>query len=293
MKQLTHKLVLPLTIISFAAFTKWWFVLPVDAPSTMMTGFPLIFLSPGWHTSISLQIFLLELTVDLLVYFLFWYLIVFCVNRMFKRIKIHKLLAWILNVLTVLIIVGTLIVASNSNNIFYLHRDFEIQVLEQGFKSSWRNVERPDIHDYVLVQPRSKSNMSVDWDNLSKEYTISYVQCSSNPFLGGNYLATRVDKINFIDTIKYLDSSTTKNLFEFLKDSDNMEMGAEVSFPFVVNSGFIFTQDDTLIGTINLTYDYKYWEFEPAYKNATSWMLTDLGLKRITRILNEIENIKK
>ncbi len=66
-------ILIPVTIISFAVFTKWWFTVPVDAPDTMYWGFPFAFVGEGWHTSMSLQIFVMELIADLIFYFLFWY----------------------------------------------------------------------------------------------------------------------------------------------------------------------------------------------------------------------------
>jgi len=74
-KQLTWKLILPLTVISFATCNKWWYVFPVDAPDTMLTGFPFRYVGPDWHTSMSLQIFIMEFAIDILVYFTFWFMI--------------------------------------------------------------------------------------------------------------------------------------------------------------------------------------------------------------------------
>ncbi|MEM6768710.1 MAG: hypothetical protein AAF655_27470, partial [Bacteroidota bacterium] len=61
MKQLIWRLVIPLTIISFFLVTKWWFVAVEDAPDSWMYGFPFPYLCEGWHTSLSLQVFLKEL----------------------------------------------------------------------------------------------------------------------------------------------------------------------------------------------------------------------------------------
>ena len=77
MKQLTLKLIIPLSVISFATLTKWWYALPVDAPGTYLTGFPFPFVCNGWHTSMSLQIFAIEFFVDFLTYFLIWFLVFF------------------------------------------------------------------------------------------------------------------------------------------------------------------------------------------------------------------------
>ena len=64
-------LILPLSIISLTIFTKWWYILPVDAPDSMMYGFPIPYSCNGWHTSLSYQIFIFEFIVDLLIHFAF------------------------------------------------------------------------------------------------------------------------------------------------------------------------------------------------------------------------------
>ncbi|WP_234859378.1 hypothetical protein [Aquimarina aquimarini] len=40
MKKLIWKFILPITIISFTLFTKWWHVLVLDGPDEILTGFP-------------------------------------------------------------------------------------------------------------------------------------------------------------------------------------------------------------------------------------------------------------
>jgi hypothetical protein len=91
-KDLVKKLVLPLTFISFALWTKWWMVyaLPIDAPDIIMVGFPLTYAGDGWHTSLSLQIFFLELLIDLLTYFLFWLVVILLVDRFVVKIRVNK-----------------------------------------------------------------------------------------------------------------------------------------------------------------------------------------------------------
>jgi len=63
MKKLIWKIVLPLTLILFSTITMWRFVLIVDGASEILTGFPLPYICPGWHTSLSYQI-LLNQSVD-------------------------------------------------------------------------------------------------------------------------------------------------------------------------------------------------------------------------------------
>lgn len=148
MKNWIFKLVLPLTVISFGTFTKWWYAIPVDAPDTMFTGFPLAYNCSGWHTSLSLQIFVTEFIVDILIYFLFWFILIFCINRFLVQIKTYK---WVTIVLwsssAIFITFGTLVTANN-DNVFYIKRTFEMKVLETGYEFIWQHTERPDYYKY-------------------------------------------------------------------------------------------------------------------------------------------------
>jgi hypothetical protein len=135
-------------VISFTVFTKWWYVLPVDGPDTMMAGFPLPYVSDGWHTSLSLQIFVIELLVDLLCYFLFWFIVVFCVDRFAIKIKLHKVVAIFLLSTAGLSIYSLFFVASISDNLVYLKRPFDAETLVTGYKFVWNENQRPDNFDF-------------------------------------------------------------------------------------------------------------------------------------------------
>jgi hypothetical protein len=69
MKKQIVQLTLALTSISMYSVTKWWYTLPVDGPDKLYWGFPLAFMGEGFHTSMSLQFFVLEFLADFLVYF--------------------------------------------------------------------------------------------------------------------------------------------------------------------------------------------------------------------------------
>jgi hypothetical protein len=147
-KQLTWRLILPLTIISFGAFTKWWYVLPVDAPGTMMAGFPFAFVGDGWFTSMSIQLFLIEFVADFLIYFLFWFLVVLFLRRIVAQLTISKLLTrvnWALAILTISFWCLILIISEKNIKV---KRDWDMQVLATGYKFTWKNTEKPDISKY-------------------------------------------------------------------------------------------------------------------------------------------------
>jgi hypothetical protein len=148
MKQLTWKLVLPLTIISFVIFTKWWYVIVVDGPDEILTGFPVPYMCPGWHTSLSLQIFVSGLIIDLLTYFTSWLILTFIVHQFVIKIRLNKTLTIILLTVAGLLTAGMILIGSNPDNIYTYERDFEIEKLESGYKFIWENQTRPDYYKY-------------------------------------------------------------------------------------------------------------------------------------------------
>jgi hypothetical protein len=148
MKKLVLNLVVPLSVISFTIFTKWWYALPVDAPDSMLAGFPLPFVCDGWHTSMSFQIFVAELVLDFLVYFLFWFLVIFCVNKFLGTIRVPKILTVLLLGSTTLILGIATLIAHISDSQFSVKRDFEMEVLDTGYKFIWQYQARPELSNY-------------------------------------------------------------------------------------------------------------------------------------------------
>ncbi|MFN6378308.1 MAG: hypothetical protein ACK4WD_03475 [Flavobacteriales bacterium] len=132
MKQLIWKLVLPLTILSFVMITKSWYVAFIDGPHEVLKGFPLPYVCRGWHTSMSLQIYVLELVVDLLTYFTFWFLVIFSIHRFVVPIHISKILFRTLLVLSVLALIGVGFILADPNHIYKLHRKDEMVIEKTG-----------------------------------------------------------------------------------------------------------------------------------------------------------------
>lgn len=128
MKKLTWKLVLPLTVLSFMFVTQSWYVYVVDVANKYMTGFPLICSGQGFHTSMSIQIFVAEFLFNLFVYFLFWFVIVFLFNHFLLEIKIRKIIYRLLIFLSVLTIALYASMLTISDLEFKLTRDFDVEV---------------------------------------------------------------------------------------------------------------------------------------------------------------------
>jgi len=148
MKTTTLKITVSLTIISFACFTKWWFVLPVDAPDTFMYGFPFIWVSNGWHTSMSNNIFVVPLLLDLLIFYLIWHAVIYCSKRLIGSLKVPKFIIKTTYLVTLLICFVSIWIAVMPEHKYYWQRDFEIEVQTTGYKFIWEDIERPLYRDH-------------------------------------------------------------------------------------------------------------------------------------------------
>lgn len=136
-------MVLPLTIISFGIFTKWWYVEIDGEFHEFLTGFPLPYYCPGWHTSLSYQIFILAFIIDLLAYFIFWFFVVYFINRFIKNLEVSGLILIILFSVSILFTALGVLKAINSDNIYTFEKEFESVTLKSVYKFSWE--KKPDL----------------------------------------------------------------------------------------------------------------------------------------------------
>lgn len=138
MKKLVFNLVIPLTVISFILFTKWWYVQVVDWVDEIMIGFPLPYTCPCFHTSICQQVFILELVADLITYFLFWLFVVLFVNRFIIKINPKKVVTIVLYAITILATSGYIFFFFFDHTL-YARRDFEIKIIHTGYDFIWHD----------------------------------------------------------------------------------------------------------------------------------------------------------
>ncbi len=144
-------ILIPVTIISFSVFTKWWFTVPVDAPDTMYWGFPFAFVGEGWHTSMSIQFFVMELIADLIFYFLFWYV---CFRLLRKKLynlgnKILQSITW---TLAAIITIVAILIVIISNPVIHVKRTYEWQLISSGYQFIWQAKPRPELNQYQKLK---------------------------------------------------------------------------------------------------------------------------------------------
>jgi hypothetical protein len=82
----------------------------------MMFGFPIPFACDGWHTSLSLQIFMLEFIADLLIYFIVWLMITLFIHHFIIPVNIKRKITILLFSLAGLSISLPILIASNPDN---------------------------------------------------------------------------------------------------------------------------------------------------------------------------------
>lgn len=135
-------LVLPLTIIFFGIIVHWRYVSVEDGANEFLYGFPLAFMCRGWHTSLSLQIFVSELVFNFLVYFTVLLIAMLLINRYLKPIIVKKSLKFGLYAIAILTVLFYGFLFSNPNNIFKTKRDFNYKEIRSGVKFLWQKDKR-------------------------------------------------------------------------------------------------------------------------------------------------------
>ncbi|MFA9212452.1 MAG: hypothetical protein ACEQSR_01210 [Candidatus Methylacidiphilales bacterium] len=155
MKKLILKFSLHLAVIAFAAFTKWWYVLPVDTVQTFYWGFPFACVGEGWQTSGALQFFILETLVDFMFYFLVCYGMVWIIFLIYKIKTVSKLLLKTLWSLTIFFLILWALIISFSYPTFYIKRNYDWKILSEGYLFIWQKTPNPDTNQY---QPSENQN---------------------------------------------------------------------------------------------------------------------------------------
>lgn len=133
MKKTLIHFTLPLTFISFAIATKWWYGIIVDGVDTFFYGFPLIYKCKAFHTSLATQYFLMEALFNFVVYFTFWLAITLLIKR-FWAIHIPKLLSISFWVVFCVLCSGYAYLSYELNDHQYsFKRDFDVKIIDSGF----------------------------------------------------------------------------------------------------------------------------------------------------------------
>ena len=289
MKKLIWKIVLPLTLILISTITIWRYVLIVDGVDEILTGFPLPYICPGWHTSLSYQIFISEFIIDFFIYFAFSFLIVFLVNRFIWKIRTSKKIVIALYIISGFLIADPIFLLGLSDHVYRFKSDFDSKTLESGIKFWQGGIERPDLEKYVLIQQDYFKRLDNSWDSIidKESIQVKYVQQADNKYLGFSP-TKRIEEVNFIDSVLVLSKVESDWLFQIISDSLNFDKNNCGLERYFVHSGFIVSTNDTLHGAVHMTYNLDCIEFTPDLNSSTSWTLTVKGKEIMIDFINEI-----
>ncbi|MFM1932947.1 MAG: hypothetical protein RL226_2250 [Bacteroidota bacterium] len=146
---LLQPLTLPITVISMFLVTKYWFAVPVDGPDKLFWGFPFAFIGEGFHTSMSFQIFLLELLADFIIYYLSLSILSYGISRFFRIPPAHKLLSRVIWSIALILLFGFGLLIGTSNPLFSVKRDYDWHILQTGAVVLWKTTPRPEREDFL------------------------------------------------------------------------------------------------------------------------------------------------
>ena len=147
-RQLIINLAFPLTIIIFILFSKWWIADVVDGTDGIMYGFPFIYKSPAFYTSMAVEYFILELIADFLIYFGIITGMIYVINKFIFEINCKKIITILLFIIAIILFSMELLLAFMPENIFSLNRDFEIETKKTGFEYPFNTQDTQEFDNY-------------------------------------------------------------------------------------------------------------------------------------------------
>ena len=290
MKKIIWQLVIPITVIIFASIDRWTYALVIDAPSTVLNGFPFISSAEAWHTSMATQIFIFEFLSNLFIFFTVIFLIIYSAYRVFKMTQVNKWIYIPLWVFTIPLIILAPVGVLMFDDIIFTHRDFKIEILDQKYYLSWTGYKRPKLEDYIKTQKHyKKSKNEINWSTIwNFKINHKIIKRSPNPFLQSGYTTKKIERIVFIDSIKKLKHHKLIELQKIILDTNNLYKNDNKDYRFVVNNGIVFfNKDNEMSGSMSFNYDFEDIYFNPKFRNKNSWGISESAREKIKRILNE------
>lgn len=143
-KKLILNLIFPLTSIMFILFTKFWVVNVVDGTDGIMYGFPFIYKSPAFYTSMAEEFFMVELITDIAIYFGIITIIIYCINKLLFEIKIQKKISYILFIFAGLSVILQIFLACMPENKLSIHRNYDIVIKQTGIDYPFNMIDRKE-----------------------------------------------------------------------------------------------------------------------------------------------------
>lgn len=147
-RKLIINIAFPITVMIFIFFTKWWIVNVVDGTDGIMYGFPFIYKSPAFYTSMAEEYFIAELIADFIIYFGVIVGVIYLINKHLFEIKIRKPMAVSLYIIALVLFSLELFLESMPENKFSLKRDFDIVIKQTGIEFPFNDNDRKEFDNY-------------------------------------------------------------------------------------------------------------------------------------------------
>ncbi len=125
---------IPITFITFIAVTMQWNVQPVDAPESVMYGFPFPYSCNAWHTSMARQYFVLEFFADIFCYFGFWIFIFYLLRKVGVDMIRRRFVNYSINIFAAILIILSISLFFMFENIYKVSRDFDFTIQKTHVK---------------------------------------------------------------------------------------------------------------------------------------------------------------
>lgn len=287
MKKVVLTRIIPFSILSFSFIDKWRFnIIENGSGYDFFSGFPLVYNCPGWHTSLSLQIFILELILNVVFHITFWSIIFLLIRKRIK--KINKIISTIFIVISYIILALNILILLNPDNVFELTNPYETKTLKVGYSTIFYNTEKPDISEFISIQKKKIRNSHEIKTPSLQSHEIEFIEVQKEYPSLNNYIGEFVENIVFISPPKKLELKHKNELLELFQNPINYKTIENYKYRFVCNSGFIISKNDTLSSSISLTEDYKY--FKISFNKDSIY---EINLEKIQSLKNLIERIKR
>lgn len=128
-----------MAMISSLLWTKYWYVNIFDGPDKWMYGFPFPARGDALHTSLAIDVYLLESLLDFMVYFLFWWGVLYAFDRWIMPIKMNKVVQLMFVSCIALCLGFSIFAISVSEPSFYLTCPYEVEIIETKCCFLWQD----------------------------------------------------------------------------------------------------------------------------------------------------------
>ncbi len=147
MKNIITQYSLPACIVLFTIFSQWHYVYVEDGANEFMYGFPLIYNCNAFHTSLAQQYFIMEMLIDIGVYFIITTSLLYLFHRFVFSFKKNKWISRVLYIVAFIFINFFIIfnITFSDDNRYYLKRDFNIHHKASGFQFIWQKIDKNKI----------------------------------------------------------------------------------------------------------------------------------------------------